>query len=307
MSVMPQPYERAIPAERINLDSGQVVYRRAGDGPPLLLLHGWGGSSNHWQFTLQDLASIRTVYALDLPGYGESPPLTDTSTTERLARSVIDFADAMELERFDINGHSMGGAVAIYVAAHHPDRVNRLIVSCYGTFTSLSEEVFMAQIYLHLSLSMHFWNPWLVLTTPWQRFWQFWMYNASYVPGVPWAVSRPFFYQMPMDWKLLRDGYQEFVGMDQRTSLESVISLGNPVLRRAMSRIPAPTLLIGARQDMVVNPERIEQAARIIPNCQVAWVDQCGHVPMIEQPFVYHRLLHAFLEGQVEPAHSIAA
>lgn len=307
MSVIPEPYERAVPAQRVRLRSGEVAYRRAGSGPPLLLLHGWGGSSNHWQTTLQDLATIRTVYALDLPGYGESPPLVETSTAERLAQCVIDFAEAMQLDRFDINGHSMGGAVAIYVAARHPEQVQRLIVSCYGTFTSFCEEWTMAQLYVQLSLAMHFWNPWLVLATPWQRLGQLWMQQAGYVPGVPWVVARPFFYQMPMDGQLLHDGYQEFVSMDQRTSMESVISLGNPALRAAMEQVRAPTLLVGARQDMVVNPERIEQAARIIPHCRVAWIDDCGHVPIIEQPFLYHHVLHAFLEEESRGARALVA
>ncbi|MEI7771260.1 MAG: alpha/beta fold hydrolase, partial [Chloroflexales bacterium] len=57
----------------IDLPTGRLAYRAGGDGPPLLLIHGWGGSSRHWLGAFVTLAEDHTVYAIDLPGYGESP------------------------------------------------------------------------------------------------------------------------------------------------------------------------------------------------------------------------------------------
>ncbi len=293
------PYAQAynqVPAHQIRLSSGRVTYRRTGTGPPLLLLHGWGGSSRHWYLTMEGLADIRTVYALDLPGYGQSPPLAEPSSAERLAECVIEFADALGIEQFDLNGHSFGAAVATYVAAYYPERVRQMVISCFGMFGSEAGQALLNLVYLQTYVPLQLWHPWLGFLQPWQTLWQLAMVSSGLTtPLVPWSAARPFFFQMPNDIALLQEGFSEFILMDQRTSLENTMSLGNPSLRAAMEMINAPTLLLGGRQDFIVLPEYIESAARIIPTCRTAWLDQCGHVPMIERPHEYQRILHEFL------------
>jgi pimeloyl-ACP methyl ester carboxylesterase len=260
----------------------------------MLLLHGWGGSSRHWHWTMQGLADIRTIYAPDLPGYGDSPPLPGPTSAERLAECVIEFADKLHIEQFDVNGHSFGAAVAAYIAARYPERVRQVVISSFGMFSDM-EQLVMNYIYLQTYLPLYFGHTWLGLWQPWMTAWQLAMLWAGSAPGVSWSIARPFFFQMPADLQLVREGYNEFMLMDPRTSLENTFSLGNPALRTALTQIQAPTLLVGGRQDMIVSPDHIANAARIIPNCHTAWVDDCGHVPMIEQPLAYQTVLHEFL------------
>ena len=103
-------------------------HRRVGSGPEVLVLHGWGASIEAVGSILTALQSVCTVHAVDLPGFGETglPPR---------AWGVAEYSDwtrallaALGLTRVSIVGHSHGGRVAIHLAAHHPERVERLVL-----------------------------------------------------------------------------------------------------------------------------------------------------------------------------------
>lgn len=281
--------------QQVTLSGGPVYYRQTGKGPPLILLHGWGGSSRNWQSTLQYLVDIRTIYAPDLPGYGESPPLADAATAERLAEIVIEFADTLGLESFDLNGHSFGAAIAAYIAAHWPARVRRLVLTCLSTFRTELERRMVEQAHQQVGMWLALWQPWMVLWEPWMALWQPWMARMGSIKPIYRAMASRFFYQVPSDESMLREGVADFLRMDRRTALEGALSSGSPTLTAALEKVTSPALLIGARQDTVMLPSGVAVAARLIPNCRLVWIDQCGHLPMIEQAEEYHQLLRTFL------------
>lgn len=97
-----------------------------GDGTPVVLIHGFGGDLNNWLFNHADLATERTVWALDLPGHGESGKVVESGALDELAQSVVDFLDAQKIERAHLVGHSLGGAVSMTVAERVPARVASL-------------------------------------------------------------------------------------------------------------------------------------------------------------------------------------
>ncbi|MDR3095988.1 MAG: acetoin dehydrogenase dihydrolipoyllysine-residue acetyltransferase subunit, partial [Paraburkholderia sp.] len=97
-----------------------------GDGTPVVLIHGFGGDLNNWLFNHADLATGRTVWALDLPGHGESGKAVESGALDELAQSVVDFLDAQQIERAHLVGHSLGGAVSMAVAERVPARVASL-------------------------------------------------------------------------------------------------------------------------------------------------------------------------------------
>ena len=89
---------------------------RLGRGRPLLLIHGLGGSWRSWGPILHDLAREREVIAVDLPGFGESPPLQGEVSIETLARAVTEFLAAEGLTGVDVVGSSMGGRLVLELA-----------------------------------------------------------------------------------------------------------------------------------------------------------------------------------------------
>jgi len=83
--------------------------------------------------------------------------------------------------------------------------------------------------------------------------------------------------------------------MDARAHLACFASVGDPALTAALGDIRAPTLLIGGLHDRAVPPSAVEAAWKQLPGSRLAWLDDCGHVPMIEQPEAYHQALREFL------------
>ncbi|HEY6106952.1 MAG TPA: alpha/beta fold hydrolase, partial [Anaeromyxobacteraceae bacterium] len=114
----------------------------AAGGPPLVLVHGAGGTNRHWPEEVRALPG-RRVIALDLPGHGGSPgPAPDS--VAGLARSVLGLLDALALERAAIAGHSMGGAVALTLALTAPARVAGLVLCGTGARLRVSPAVLQA-------------------------------------------------------------------------------------------------------------------------------------------------------------------
>lgn len=246
---------------------------------PLLLLHGWGGSSRYWGPTMRDFGADRRVVAPDLPGFGDSPPLEEAASAQRLADLVIAFADAVGIETFDLNGHSFCASVAIHIAARYPQRVRRLVLSCMSTFRSERERQLVEQIHHVLALWMALRRPWMARSRLFYR-----------------TVAKRFFYRAPADDAVLHAAFTDFLKMDSRTALESAASAGDAIINPTMASLTMPTLVIGARQDQIMPPAGMPEVARLIPDSRIVWVERCGHLPMIERPAVYHAALRAFLD-----------
>ena len=110
-------------------DQGVLRYHEAGEGPPLLLLHGSGPGVTGWRNYRGNLGvfaeHFRTL-VLEFPGFGVSDP-TDQHPMVAAPAAVLRFLDGLGLQQVDVIGNSMGGIVATQVAAAHPDRIRRLV------------------------------------------------------------------------------------------------------------------------------------------------------------------------------------
>lgn len=283
------------PVQRLRLACGPLAYRHQGEGLPLLLIHGWRGSSRYWHDTQTRLADIRAVYALDLPGHGETPPRQAPTSTESLARLVIDFADRRGLARFDLNGHSLGAAVAVQVAARWPERVSRLVLTSLGTARSALERWLLTQTHQQMQQALQWWRPWLVMGRPLVGLGQPLLDWLGSQPALYRALAGAFVHRLPEDDELTRMGVLEFLRADPLTALEGAISAGSPSLWQSLERVTAPTLLLSADQDPIMPDSGALSLARRLANCRLVRLTDCGHIPMVEQPEVYHRLVRDFL------------
>ncbi|MEO0393502.1 MAG: alpha/beta fold hydrolase [Pseudomonadota bacterium] len=100
----------------------------AGDGPPLVIIHGLFGQAKNWGALSKTFAEDFTVHALDLRNHGHSPR-ANTMTYEAMVADVIRYLDTQGIDQTAILGHSMGGKVAMLVALQHPEMVSQLIVA----------------------------------------------------------------------------------------------------------------------------------------------------------------------------------
>jgi pimeloyl-ACP methyl ester carboxylesterase len=108
----------------------EVFYREGGDpaAPTLLLLHGFPSSSAQYQQLMERLEDRYHVIAPDYPGFGQSPPLSGTTTFDRIAEVIDGFTDGTGLERFSLYMFDFGSPVGFRLATRHPDRVQGLVL-----------------------------------------------------------------------------------------------------------------------------------------------------------------------------------
>lgn len=121
-----------IPLQHVRLHGHEVGYRRAGQGPAVLLIHGIAGSSLAWRAVMPRLADRYTVVAPDLLGHGESAkPMGDYSLGAH-ASGLRDLLAALGIDRVTVVGQSLGGGVAMQLAYQHPELIERLVLVSSG-------------------------------------------------------------------------------------------------------------------------------------------------------------------------------
>ncbi|MEX0785238.1 MAG: alpha/beta fold hydrolase [Dehalococcoidia bacterium] len=269
------------PGAFVDLNGLRVHYIQAGEGDPVVLIHGWNGSTFSFRYAIPELARHYRVVALDLKGYGYSdrPASGDYSLTAQ-SELVAALMSRLGIARAAVIGHSMGGSVAMRLALGHPERVSRLAL-----VSSVSGELRPA---LRLGKLV---GPLLPLGAPLSLHRQ--------------GFRRRAFRSAVHDPALVTPDTLEayFRPMRMRGHLRSLgAQLGGRARDAAIpyERILQPTLILWGEQDRWLPPSRGEQLASRLPNAELRWVPSAGHLPLEEQPDVCNRLLLEFLEAPKE-------
>ncbi len=113
----------------IDVEHGQLHYREAGDGDPLVMLHKTPSSSIQYERAMPLLSKHFRTIALDTPGFGNSDPLPDQPLMADYGEVIIQFMDALGLKRSYLLGHHTGASIAIQAASTHPERFERLVLA----------------------------------------------------------------------------------------------------------------------------------------------------------------------------------
>src|SRR5919108_4410688 len=119
-------------AWQVELHGHRVIYRIAGSGPPVLLIHGMVNSSRHWEEVAVRLAGEHTVIAPDLIGHGDSATPRGDYSLGAHAASIRDLLAAIGIDRASVVGHSLGGGVAMQFFYQFPQRTERLVLVSSG-------------------------------------------------------------------------------------------------------------------------------------------------------------------------------
>lgn len=113
----------------VSVAGWRVKALSCGRGRPIVLVHGLGTSSASWRCNLEALARCGRVYAVDLPGFGDSDTPDRVLSTAELAEVLRRWCDGMGIRKARFIGHSYGGELCLYLAAHHPELVERLVLA----------------------------------------------------------------------------------------------------------------------------------------------------------------------------------
>ena len=254
----------------------------AGQGPPVLLVHGLGSSAATWQRTIEPLAERHTVYALDMPGHGDSEKPEVQYSLEAGVAYLADFLDALNVPRAALVGNSMGGLLSLGMALEHPERVTRLaLVDAAGLGRELAMALRLASLPVVGEL----------------------MRRGS-VFGYARALMRGASYEGRITWSVLVDALRGARIAPEASSAE-LNALRNGVNFRGvrpgyilLDRLPElqpPLLIVWGAQDKVLPVAHAYAAVEKHPAAQMVVLDQCGHWPQLEQAEEFNRVLQTYL------------
>jgi pimeloyl-ACP methyl ester carboxylesterase len=121
---------KAVPRTHRTINDLSIAEAVAGDGVPLIMLHGWGANIDLVWPLAERLAPLGyRIYACDLPGFGESAPPAEAWTVFDYAKFVIAYLDALGLERAHLFGHSFGGRLGLILGADYSHRINKMVLA----------------------------------------------------------------------------------------------------------------------------------------------------------------------------------
>lgn len=251
----------------------------AGEGPPVLLIHGSGPGVSawaNWRLTIPELSRRCRVVAPDIVGFGFTERPEGVSYDLRTwTAHAIGVLDALGIERAHVIGNSFGGSLALSLAIHHPERVDRLVlmgsVGVPFTITDGLDAVWgyepsveAMEALLHL-----FAYDRSLIGADLARL----RYEASMRPGVQEAYAQMF--PAPRQ-----------AALDAMTHAESDIA-----------GIAAPTLIVHGRDDQVIPLQNAIELLRLIDDAQLHVFGRCGHWTQIEHADAFTDLVTRFLGG----------
>lgn len=265
--------------EYVELEGNFVRYRVAGGGPAVVLVHGWLSSEEIWEHLAERLAQRFTVYTLDLPGFGESDKPASGYGVRYGSRLLYAFCAHFGLTRAAIVGHDVGGAMAVKLAADHPDVVGRMVLVA----TPANED--------QIDLPTLLWLATLPVVGP--------VFYAlgRYLRPLRRLWMRPFV----MDPEDLTEEVVNDVGKSTPAAVTKTLNvtrreIARGRLARQASVIKAPVLAIAGEEDQIVDPQATEDWSRTF-SAEIVLLGECGHLPMLERTGEFSARVLAFLTG----------
>jgi len=250
------------PLKTLALDGLQIAYRTKGDGPDVLMVHGWASSGRMWQRLMDDLAGQYRCTALDLPGFGESDKPHDSwYSIARYARLVEKFSQTLGLREPALVGHSMGGTIVLSIASQAALSIRQLIAI---------NPVVTGRTYLDLRMLAH---PRL---SP----------HMARLGTLVWPIASgdwmgPWFGTARREH--LRRQRDEWRQSTPISLMAAARAIGQCDLSDRLPGIAVPTLVVVGSRDIAAPPSQGKYAARQIPGARLVILPS-GHLPTDDLP-----------------------
>jgi pimeloyl-ACP methyl ester carboxylesterase len=267
--------------------TSRVRYERRGAGTPLLLLHGIGHHWQAWEPVLDRLAEAHDVVAIDLPGFGETPPpARPARTMADLVSAITEIIDGLGLGRPHVAGNSLGGALALELAC----------TGVVASVTALSPAGFWTPAQARRAL--------VLLST------------LRLASGLPESALRVVMRRAP----LRALAYGTIYARPRQLSAEAALA-GARALRTAASFTTVaragrgygfrgtptvPVTVAWGTRDRVLPYRQAALARQVLPHARHIDLDGCGHVPMLDDPDLVTRIILETTAATVEPGQPAA-
>jgi pimeloyl-ACP methyl ester carboxylesterase len=236
-----------------------------GSGPPLLLLHGWGVSSELFAPILDSLQSGRRLIVPDLPGFGATPEPGAPWSVHEYASWCVALLDRLGIDSCDLIGHSNGGRIGIAVAAANPGRIRRMVLAGSAGIRPRRTLRGAARVRSYKLLRA--------------------VERSSVLPA---ALRRTA--GRRADQRGSAD-YRAVTGVMRGT----LVRLVNEDLRPLLPQLNLPVLLIWGEQDTETPLDDGKLMERLIPDAGLVVFEGAGHYAYLEQPARFCRIVEVFL------------
>ncbi len=254
-----------------------INYEDVGSGDAVLLVHGWIGSGALWDLMLPGLAGAFRVVVPDLPGHGDSGiPRGFSFDLGGFSDFLDTVREELSLSRIGLVGHSMGGSIALFYAANHPEVVKGLVLMDAPASTrALTWPARLPFLERALAVLHYFWSPGIVSR----------MIKSS--------VRHP--ERLPGEW-LARAGEQASK-LKRQALLETTRLVRHLDLDREASGVLVPTLVMHGDRDGSVKLSEAYRLRDMIVDAKLRVMSDCGHCPNYEYPDEASAAVLDFLAG----------
>jgi pyruvate dehydrogenase E2 component (dihydrolipoamide acetyltransferase) len=252
----------------LDLPAGPIRYLQQGDiGTPVVLIHGFGGDLDSWMFNQPDLAKDHRVVAFDLPGHGGSPKDVGPGGIDDLAATIADAIAKLDLADFHLVGHSLGGAVAVKLAAQLPQRCRSLSLIAPAGLSERIDSDYISDFIaatrsreIQRCLARLFADPTVVTREMAEA-----VARYKRLDGVEEALRK-------IEQACFPDGRQH-------------IDLGD-----VLASLACPVQAIWGTEDQIISPATMKE---LPPAVEKHLIEEAGHMPQMEQPRRINDLLLA--------------
>ena len=256
----------------------KLHYLEAGRGQPIILLHGTGGEGARWMPTIQGLAAANfRVIALDQIGFGQSDKPLTIYHSGVFAGFLAQFMKTIDVPKATVVGQSMGAGVALYLAVHHPEMVDRLVLVDGGGYRSAAQGQAAAPNWHNRQIA-----------------------NAGTL-----EESREYLEKLYYDHTFVTDKLVEqnlILRLRSAYTTESMQTANDRglggVTEDEVQAIKAPTLLIWGVNDPLSSVANADKLNATIKNSRKVLFEKAGHYPFLEHADKFNRLVLEFLKSQ---------
>lgn len=256
-------------------DKDQLYYEVHGDGPPLALVSGLGGTLSFWKPQVATLASRFRVILHDHRGTGQSGRRLIDFSVEQMAEDLVQLLDHLGVARAHLIGHSTGGAIGQTIALDHPERLDKLVLS--ATWTA-ADDYFRRLFDLRANM--------LRLEGP-----------LAYARGTSLFGLPAGFLRDHLE-ALTAEETATAAGMSPDIVLARIAAIQRFDRRGELGKIKAPTLVFAARDDLITPAYFSEALAKAIPGAELVLLAEGGHFFPRVVPEQFQKTVLAFLEGR---------
>lgn len=274
-----------VPYQITTVNKHRMAYLDVGQGPPLILIHGFGGSMWNWEYQYSVLAHTHRVIIPDLLGSGLSDKPEDAYTPETLVEVFRQFMDSLNIPQATLIGNSMGAGLAMAMALDYPERVKQLVlISGFPAQveTSIASRHYQRFLYHRPPLWLAKFGNWIAGRRVTEQLLKEIVYNPEHIS--PTVIERSFHNRQ-------RGGF-----LAPLYSLLDNIQSWEKRYGKRLQEISHRILLLWGDRDRVFPLEVGERVKNQLSHAEWHVIPETGHMAQWEKPDIVNQLILSFLE-----------